>query len=50
MHWARNGRGLRGSQGEPLICDFLGITTEGYTIPETVCQKYIFVKNVCLVK
>ena len=25
-----------GSQGEPLICDFSGIVTEDFTIPETV--------------
>ena len=25
-----------GSQSEPLICDFSGIITEGFTIPETV--------------
>ena len=35
MYWAGNGRGL-GSQGEPLICDFSGIVTEGFTIPEIV--------------
>ena len=27
---------IAGSQGEPLICDFSGIVTEGFTIPETV--------------
>ena len=27
---------IAGSQGEPLIRDFLGIVTEGFTIPETV--------------
>ena len=27
---------ITGSQGEPLICDFSGIVTEGFTIPETV--------------
>ena len=25
-----------GSQGEPLICDFSGIVTKGFTIPEIV--------------
>ena len=25
-----------GSRGEPLICDFSGIVTEGFTIPEIV--------------
>ena len=34
MHSAGNGRGC--SQGEPLIGDFSGIVTEGFTIPETV--------------
>ena len=34
-----------GSQGEPMICDFSRIVTEGFTIPETVfSKKYIFVK------
>ena len=27
---------IAGSQGEPLICDFSGILTEGFTIPELV--------------
>ena len=27
---------IAGSQGEPLICDFSGIVTEGFTIPEIV--------------
>ena len=27
---------IAGSQGEPTICDFSGIVTEGFTIPETV--------------
>ena len=35
---------IAGSQGEPLICDFSGIVTKGFTIPETVFKKYIFVK------
>ena len=26
----------RSSQGEPLICDFSGIVTEGFTIPKIV--------------
>ena len=25
-----------GSLSEPMICDFSGIVTEGFTIPETV--------------
>ena len=33
----------RGSQSEPMNCDFLGIVTEGFTIPETVFSKIIFV-------
>ena len=28
-----------GSLSEPMICDFLGIVTEGFTIPETVFSK-----------
>ena len=36
---------IAGSLSEPMICDFLGIVTEGFTIPETVfLKKYIFVK------
>ena len=35
---------IAGSLSEPLICDFSGIITEGFTIPETVFYKYIFVK------
>ena len=27
---------IAGSQGELLICDFSGIVTEGFTIPEIV--------------
>ena len=27
-----------------MICEFLGIVTEGFTIPEIVFYKYIFVK------
>ena len=29
---------ITGSLSEPLICDFLGIVTEGFTIPETVFE------------
>ena len=29
-----------------MICDFLGIVTEGFTIPETVFSKYILCENV----
>ena len=39
---AGNGRKNAGSQGEPMICDFLGIVTEGFTIHETVFSKNIF--------
>ena len=35
---------IAGSLSEPLSCDVLGIVTEGFTIPETVFQNYIFVK------
>ena len=35
---------IAGSPSEPLSCDFSGIVTEGFTIPETVFYKYIFVK------
>ena len=35
---------IAGSLSEPLSCDFSGIVTEGFTIPETVFYKYIFVK------
>ena len=27
---------IAGLQGEPLICDFSGIVTEGFTIPKIV--------------
>ena len=27
-----------------MICDFSGIVTEGFTIPEIVFSKYIFMK------
>ena len=33
-----------GSLSEPLICDFSGIVTEGFTIPKIMFSKYIFVK------
>ena len=33
-----------GSLSEPMICDFPRIVNEGFTIPETVFSKYIFVK------
>ena len=35
---------IAGSLHEPLSCDFSGIVNEGFTIPETVFSKYIFVK------
>ena len=35
---------ISGSLSEPLICDFSGIVTEGFTIPEIVFSKYIFMK------
>ena len=35
---------IAGSLSEPLSCGFSGIVTEGFTIPETVFSKYIFVK------
>ena len=35
---------IAGSLSEPLSCDFSGIVTEGFTIPETVFSIYIFVK------
>ena len=31
-------------QSEPMIGDFLGIVTEGFTIPENSVHKIIFVK------
>ena len=40
---AINGWKNAGSQGEPMIYDFSGIVTEGFTIPETVFSKIIFV-------
>ena len=39
-----------GSLSEPLICDFSGIVTEGFTIPETVFSKIHFCENMCLVE
>ena len=35
---------IAGSLSEPLSCDFSRIVTEGFTIPEIVFYKYIFVK------
>ena len=35
---------IAGSLSEPLSCDFLRIVTEGFTIPEIVFYRYIFVK------
>ena len=35
---------IAGSLSEPLSCDFSGIVTEGFTIPETVFYEYILVK------
>ena len=32
-----------------MNCDFSGIVTEGFTIPETVLKKIYFCENVCLV-
>ena len=29
-----------------MNCDFLGIVTEGFTIPKTVFSKYILCENV----
>ena len=39
-----------GSLSEPLICDFSGIVTKGFTIPETVFSKIYFCENMCLVE
>ena len=36
---------IAGSLSEPLSCDFSGIVTEGFTIPENSVLKYIFVKT-----
>ena len=33
-----------GSQSEPMICDFPGIVTEGFTILKNSVHKIIFVK------
>ena len=38
---------IAGSLSEPLSCDFSGIVTEGFTIPEQ-CSKIYFWKNMCL--
>ena len=35
---------ISGSLSEPLSCDFSGIVTEGFTIPETVFLNIIFMK------
>ena len=32
-----------------MICDFSGIITEGFNIPETVFSKIYFCENMCLV-
>ena len=33
-----------------MNCDFSGIVTEGFTIPETVFSKLIFCELICLVE
>ena len=33
---------IAGSLSEPVFCDFSGIVNEGFTIPEIVFSKYIF--------
>ena len=33
---------IAGSLSEPMFCDFSGIVNEGFTIPEIVFSKYIF--------
>ena len=33
-----------------MNCDFSGIVTEGFTIPETVFLKIYFYENMCLVE
>ena len=38
IDWIETENG-RGSLSEPMICDFSGIVTEGFTIPETVFSK-----------
>ena len=35
---------IAGSLSEPMFCDFSGIVNEGFTIPEMVFSRYIFVK------
>ena len=35
---------IAGSLSEPLICDFSGIVTEGFTISRISVVKYILVK------
>ena len=35
---------IAGSLSEPMFCDFLGIVNDGFTIPEIVFSRYIFVK------
>ena len=41
---------ISGSQGEPLICDFSEIVTEGFTIPETMFSNIYFYEYRCLVE
>ena len=41
---------IASSLSEPLSCDFLGIVTEGFTIPETVFIKIYFCENMGLVE
>ena len=39
MYEAGNGREIRGSQSEPIVCALKGTVTEGFTVPETVFTK-----------
>ena len=41
---------IAGSLSEPLSCDFSGIVTEGFIIPETVFIKIYFCENMGLVE
>ena len=44
LYDAENGHEIRGSQSEPIIRVLKGTLTEGFTVPETVITKIIFVK------
>ena len=50
MYEAGNGCEIRVHKDKPTIGEFLGIVTEGFTIPENSVHKIIFCEIICLVE